>query len=123
LDFRLAPFDALSVKWEIKSILDIWGKDLYSLGGVLIASPKKMDSEMIDKPDYVFVRNIHCKKQYDILAKLSDFSLATTSNWITVTHIFVKYSGATGISSPCFDCSDREELDARSLPTFMMNPI
>ena len=123
LDFRLAPFDSLSLKWEVRSILDSCAKDYYSLGGVLIASPKELDSTMVDEPDYVFVNNIYCKKQHEILTKLNRFSLATTSTWNTVTHIFVKQSPPTSISSPCFDCPEREELEIKRLPTFMMNSI
>jgi hypothetical protein len=123
IDFRLAPFDSLSIKWEVKSILDIWEKDFHSLGGILIASPKRVNSDMVDEPDYVFVSNIHCRKEREILRKLNNFSLATTSNWITVNQTFVKYSGFTSITSPCIDCPEKEELGTRGLPTFLMNRI
>jgi hypothetical protein len=123
LDFRLAPFDSLSLKWEIRSILDVYGKEFYSLGGVLIASPKSMDSKMDEPPDYVFVNNTYCNKQHEILEKLKNFHLTTTSTWGTVLQIFVKNSGHTTIRNPCINCPEREELEARKLPTFLMNSV
>ena len=97
--------------------------DFYSLGGVLVASPKKIDSRVDEVPDFVFVNNIYCKKQHEILEKLGDFHLATTSTWNTVLQIFVKYSGNTSINIPCINCPERLELEARGLPTFLMSPI
>ena len=82
-----------------------------------------MDSKMDEVPDYVFVNNIYYKKQHEILEKLKNFQLATTSTWNTVLQIFVRYSGHTTISNPCIKCPEREELEARKLPTFLMNPI
>ncbi|HZD34222.1 MAG TPA: hypothetical protein VE130_03370 [Nitrososphaeraceae archaeon] len=121
IDSRLAPFDSLSLKWEVKSILNNLGVDLRSLGGVLIASPKEIDSDMLEEPIFVFANNANCQKDHEILRRLSNFSLATTSEWKTVNQTFVTFSGRTSIISPCLDCPEKEELNARGLPTFLMN--
>lgn len=123
LDSRLAPFDSLSLKWEVKSILNNLGTDLHFLGGVLIASPKEIDSDLLEEPVYVFANNPNCKKDREILRKLDNFSLATTSDWKTVNQTFVKFLGRTSITSPCLECPEKEELNARGLPTFLMNHI
>ena len=94
-----------------------------SLAGVLMSIPKGLDVEMSNEPDYIFVRNPYCGKQHELISKLKDFSLATTSDWLTILHMFVKFSGCTSITSPCLDCPEKEELAARKMPTFMMNPI
>ena len=123
IDSRLAPFDSLSLKWEVKSILNNLGTDLHSLGGVLMASPKEIDADMLEEPKFVFANNANCRKDHEILRKLDNFSLATTSEWKTVNQTFVTFSGRTSIISPCFDCPEKEELNARGLPTFLMNSI
>jgi predicted CopG family antitoxin len=117
MDFRLAHFDSLSLKREIKKILDSRGMEFSSLGGILVSIPKRVDSGMLDTPDYVFVKNEHCSIQHEILSILKNFSIATTSNWITVLHVFVQYSGPTTIASPCMDCPDRALIELRGLPT------
>ena len=123
IDSRLAPFDSLSLKWEVKLILNNLGTDLHSLGGVLLASPKEIDSDLLEEPIFVFANNAGCQKDHEILRKLDNFSLVTTSEWKTVNQIFVTFSGHTSIISPCFDCPENEELNARGLPTFLMNSI
>jgi hypothetical protein len=81
IDFRLAHFDSLSLKWEIKSILNILGRELNSLAGILMSIPKELDSEMSSQPDYIFVRNPYCEKQHELVNKLDNYSMATTSDW------------------------------------------
>jgi hypothetical protein len=60
------------------------------------------------------------KYLYEImLASVHSYSLASTSNWITVSQTFVKKpSNVTSISVPCFDCPDKDEIERRGLPTF-----
>jgi len=120
MDFRLAHFDSLSLKREIKSILDGIGTELPSLGGILVSTPKRLNSDMLSNDcDYVFVNNTHCKSHHDILKQLNNYSLATTSDWITVNPIFItKPSNITSIPVPCFDCPDRVEIERKGLPTF-----
>ena len=91
-----------------------------SLSGILASTPKRLDSDMLDNdPDYVFINNPYCKSQHDILRKLSNYSMATTSMWITVDQIFIKKpSNVPEIPFPCFDCPDRDEIQRRGLPTF-----
>src|SRR5205823_1401185 len=108
-----------SLKREIKSILASSGEELPSLGGILVPTPKKLDSDMLGFESYVFVNNPYCKSQHTILKQLNDYSLATTSNWITVNHTFIKKSSnVTAIPVPCFDCPERGEIEKKGLPTF-----
>ena len=117
IDFRLAHFDSLSLKREIKKILDEFGTQFPSLGGVLISVPKRPDSEMFDRPQYVFVRNKYSAVEHEMLKKLDGFSLTTIEEWMTVNHIFIRYSGQSSIESPCMDCPDKDWLDQMELPT------
>jgi hypothetical protein len=88
----------------------------------LASTPKKPDSDMLDNdPDYVFIRNTYCKPQQDdILKELDDYSMATTSYWITNNPMFIKKPShfTTVIQSPCFDCPEKDEIERRGLPTF-----
>jgi hypothetical protein len=120
IDFRLAHLDSLSLKKEIKWILDNKGMEYPSLGGILISLPKKIDSDMFDEPQYVFVLNAHCNTTHEILKKLNDFSITTTSNWITVEQKWInKPSGQTiSVGMPCYDCPNRNEIEMRGLPAF-----
>jgi hypothetical protein len=118
IDFRLAHFDSLSLKREIIKILDEFGAEFLSLGGVLISVPKCPDSEMFDRPQYVFVRNKHCTVEHEILRELDNYSLTTTDKRITFIHIFIRYSGLSSVKSPCMDCPDKDWLDHIGLPTF-----
>lgn len=60
MDFRLAHFDLLSLKGEIKSILASIGMDLPSLGGILVSTPKRLNSDLFSNEcDYVFVNNTY----------------------------------------------------------------
>ena len=118
IDFRLAHFDSLSIKREIRGILDRNGSEFPTLEGILISVPEHLDSEMLDSPDYVFVKNEHSVVEHKILETLNKFSLATTATWNTFNHTFVRYSGLTAIQSPCMDCPDKAWLDLRGLPTF-----
>jgi predicted CopG family antitoxin len=119
MDFRLAPFDSLSIKREIKKILDSNGTEFPSLEGVLISIPKHPNSEMYDSPNYVFIKNEHCVVRHEILKMLNNFSLATTDKWITINHIFIRFSGPStaSIESPCMDCPDKAWMDLRGYPT------
>jgi hypothetical protein len=49
--------------------------------------------------------------------------MATTSNWITVIQVFVKKPSGqyANITSPCFNCPEKTEIEMRGLPTFQMN--
>jgi hypothetical protein len=118
IDFRLAHFDSLSLKREIKGILDRNGSEFPTLVGILISVPKRLDSEMFESPDYVFVKNEHCVVQHKILETLNNFSLATTITWNTFNHTFIRYSGLSNVQSPCLDCPDKAWMDLRGLPTF-----
>lgn len=72
-----------------------------------------------NESDYVFVNNTYCKSQHDIVKQLNNYSLATTSDWITVNPIFIKKpSNLTSLSMPCLDCPDRVEIERKGLPTF-----
>lgn len=118
MDFRLAHFDSLSLKREIRGILDHSGSEFPTLEGILISVPKRLDSEMFESPDYVFVKNEHCVVQHKILERLNNFSLATTDTWNTFNHTFIRYSGLSTVQSPCMDCPDKAWMDLRGLPTF-----
>jgi hypothetical protein len=115
MDFRLAHFDSLSLKREIKTILSSIGMELPSLGGILVSTPKRLNSDMLSyECDYVFVNNTYCKSHHDILKQLDNYSLATTSDWITVNPIFItKPTNVTSIPVPCFDCPEKDEIERR----------
>jgi hypothetical protein len=119
-DFRLAHFDSLSVKREIKAILTDKGMEFPSLGGILAFTPKHIDSDMLDDdPDYVFIDNPYCNISHEILRKLSNYSMATTSYWITVDLNFIKKPrDVLKISLLCSECPDRDEIQRRGLSTF-----
>jgi hypothetical protein len=69
--------------------------------------------------DYVFINNNYCKSQHAVLKQLANYSLATTSNWITVNQTFIKKpSTVTAISVPCFDCPEKDEIGRMGFPTF-----
>jgi hypothetical protein len=120
MDFRLAHFDPLSLKREIMKILANNGMELPSLGGILVSTPKELNSDMLrNESDYVFINNTYCKSQHTIMSQLNSYSLATTSNWVTLNHIFIKKSSnIASISLPCLDCPGKNELDSMGLPTF-----
>jgi hypothetical protein len=118
MDFRLAHFDSLSLKREIMGILDRNGSEFPTLEGILISVPKRLDSEMLESPDYIFVKNKHSIIQHKILETLNKFSLATTDTWNTFNHTFIRYSGFSAVQSPCMDCPDKAWMDLRGLPTF-----
>lgn len=120
MDFRLAHFDLLSLKREIKTILASIGMELPSLAGILVSAPNRLNSDMLGNEfDYVFINNTYCRSQHTMLKQLNNYSLATTSNWITVNLTFIKKpSNTTSISIPCFDCPEKNELESRGLPTF-----
>jgi hypothetical protein len=120
MDFRLAHFDPLSLKREIKTILARIGMELPSLGGILVSTPKTINSDMLsNESDYVFVNNTYCKSHHDVLNRLNNYSLASTSNWITLNSIFIKPPNVTlFIIKPCSDCPDRVEIERKGLPTF-----
>jgi len=91
VDFRLAHFDPLSLKREIKTILAGIGMELPSLGGILVSTPKTINSDMLsNESDHVFVNNTYCKSHHEVLKQLNNYSLASTSNWITLNSIFIK---------------------------------
>jgi len=117
MDFRLAPFDSLSLKKEIKGILDRSGLGFPTLEGILISTPKRPDSEMFESPDYVFVKNEHSVVQHRMLETLNDYSLATTITWNTVNHIIIRYLGLSTVQNPCMECPDKTWMDLRGLPT------
>jgi hypothetical protein len=121
IDFRLAHFDSLSLKTEIKSILNEFGNSFPKLAGILAAIPKKVDSEMLHDSEHVFIRNPGCIGQHEILEKLKNYLMAKTSYWITIDYVFVKFTGKTIIPNPCIDCPGRQELNSRGLPTFQVN--
>jgi hypothetical protein len=106
MDFRTAHFDPLSLKREIGTILTSNGIELPSLVGILVLTPKELNSDMLSNDsDYVFINDTYCKSQHTIISQLNNYSLATTPNWLTVNHIFIKKpSSLTSISFPCFDC-------------------
>ena len=81
--------------------------DLPSLCGILVSTPKRLDSDMLsNESDYVFVNNTYCKSQHDIPKQLNNYSLATTSDWITVNPIFIKKpSNVTSIPHALFRLS------------------
>jgi len=120
IDFRLAHFDSLSLKREIKTILADKGMEFPALGGILASVPKRLNSDMLgNDSDYVFINNTYCKSQHAIFKQLESYSLATTSNWITVNQTFRKKpSSVTAISVPCFDCPEKGEVERRGFPTF-----
>jgi hypothetical protein len=120
MDFRLAHFDPLSLKREIKIILASIGMELPSLGGILVSTPKELNSDMLsNQSDYVFVNNTYCNSHHAILKELNNYSLARTSVWITLNSIFIKKpSNATSFSMPCSDCPDRVDIERKGLPTF-----
>lgn len=122
MDFRLAHFDSLSVKREIKTILANKGMEFPSLSGILVSTPKQLDSDMLDNdPDYVFIHNTFCKsQQHDILKQLNNYSMATTSYWITTNPMIIKKPShlRTLIASPCIDCPEKDEIEKRGFPTF-----
>jgi hypothetical protein len=123
IDFRLAHFDSLSLKWEIKSLLETNGSELKSPAGILMSVPNRADANMFDEPTYIFVRNPHFTMQHEILDKLDNYSLATTSDWLTINHTLVRNLGLARIPVPCLDCPEKEELSSKKLPTFLMNPV
>jgi hypothetical protein len=45
---------------------------------------------MFDELEYVFIRNTHCSATREILKKMNNFAMATTSNCITVNHSLIK---------------------------------
>ena len=120
IDFRLAHFDSLSLKREIKTILADKGMEFPALGGILVSVPKQLNSDMLgNDSDYVFINNNYCKSQHAIIKQLDSYSLATTSNWITVNHTFIKKpSNIRAISVPCFDCPEKDEIERMGFPTF-----
>lgn len=120
IDFRLAHFDSLSLKREIKTILTDKGMEFPALGGILVSVPKRLNSDMLgNDSDYVFISNNYCKSDHAIFKQLDSCSLATTSNWITLNHTFIKKpSNVTAISVPCFDCPEKGEIERRGFPTF-----
>jgi hypothetical protein len=120
MDFRLAQFDSYSLKRVIRSILQDRGMEYPSLGGILVSIPPQIDSDMLGDSDYVFVNNTYCKSQHKILTKLDKFSTTTKSNWIMANQIFVKRPSGqyAHITSPCFDCPGKAEIEMRGLPTF-----
>jgi hypothetical protein len=70
-DFRLAHFDSLSVKREIKAILTAKGMEFPSPGGILAFTPKQIDSDMLDDdPDYVFIDNPYCNISHEIAQEI-----------------------------------------------------
>jgi len=91
-----------------------------SLGGILAFTPKQIDSDMLDDdPDYVFINNPYCNISHEIIRKLSNYSMATTSYWITVDLNFIKKPrDVLKISLLCSECPDRDEIQRRGLPTF-----
>lgn len=121
MDFRLAHFDTLSLKREIKSILAGIGMQLPSLGGILVSIPRKLNSDLLSNEcDYVFVNNTYCKSQHAVLKQLNNnYSLTSTSDWITINSAFIKTSTPVlFLSVPCSDCPDRFEIERKGLPTF-----
>lgn len=122
IDFRLAHFDPLSLKTEIKTILTSVGMEFPALAGILVCTPTHLNSDMLsDESYYVFINNSYCNSQHPILEQLNNFSFATTSYWLTVNQIFIKKpSNLLTISFPCFDCPDKDELERRGLPTFQL---
>jgi hypothetical protein len=123
IDFRLAHFDSLSLKREIRGILDRHGSEFPTLEGILISVPKHLDSEMFESPDYVFVNNERCVIQHKILKILNNFSLATTSTWNTFNHTFIRYSGLSSIQNPCMDCPDKAILSKQESTTKPVIPL
>ena len=119
MDLRLAHFDPLSLKREIQIILASIGMELPSLGGILISTPKKLNSGMLsNESDYVFVNNTYCKSYHDVLKQLDNYSLTITSDWITLYSIFIKKpSNVMSLSMPCSDCPDRVDIERKGLPT------
>ncbi len=120
MDFRLAHFDALSLKREIEIILAGIGMQLPSLCGILVSTPKKLNSDMLSNEcDYVFVNNTYCKSQHAVLKQLNNYSLASTSDWITLKSIFIRTSTPVlFLSVPCSDCPDRVGIERKGLPIF-----
>ena len=92
-----------------------------SLNGILAAIPKQLNSDMLsdDYLDYVFINNPFCKSEHEILRHLSNYSMATTSLWLTLNQTFIrKPSNLLEIPSPYFDCPENDEIERRGLPTF-----
>jgi hypothetical protein len=62
-----------------------------------------------NQKEYVFVYNTNCKTNHDIIDKLNNFSMATTSIWVNVNPLFIKKPSDqnTTMTSRCYDCPKR----------------
>jgi hypothetical protein len=122
MDFRLAHLYPLSLKREIKIILASIGMEFPSLGGILVSTPKRLDSDMLSNDcDYVFINNTYCKSYHGILKQLNNYSLTKTSDWITLNSAFIKKSSSVALiihGMPCSDCPGMAEIERKGLPIF-----
>lgn len=119
LDFRTAPFDNVTAKKGISNILLNYGQDYRQLIGIIAAVPKKVDSKVLDEPEYFFIQNTHVNStNTDNLTKLLRISEVQTSYRFMPAAIFVKFRYNTEIPiGECIDgYPDIHELEKMGLP-------
>lgn len=117
MDFRLAPFDPLSLKRAITNVLKEMCMSFYSLMGIIANIPEKLDSNMLDEAYFFFVKNPYFTNNNKLLSILNDYSIVQTNKWITPMQMFVKVKQGTAFAPLCMECPGINDIKKMGLPT------
>ena len=113
LDFRGAPFDSVTLKKGILSLLTKRGYDYTSLIGIVAVVPKNIDSGIFGPPAYFFVENIHYKgPDNKVKQRLLEITKVQTSVSIMPLAILItkKSSKPFSVQNPCINLPSLDEI-------------
>ena len=117
MDFRLAPFDPLSLKKGIKEVLTEKCLEFSFFLGIIANIPKEIGSDILDEPYRFFVKNPYFKGNSKLEKLEKNYSNVNTNIWMTPQQIYVKVKPGKSYTIPCMECPDRDEIDKIGLPT------
>ena len=112
LDFRGAPFDSVTLKKGILSLLNKRGYEYTNLIGIVAAVPKNIDSG-VEPPTYFFVENIHYKgPDNKFKERLLEITKVQTSVSIMPLAILItkKSSKPFSVQNPCINLPSLDEI-------------
>ena len=90
---------------------------LSSLIGIIKNIPKKIDSNMLEKANFFFVKNPYFKGNNDLISILDEHLDSSSDIWTTPQEMYVKVKSGMPFAPLCMDCPEKADIEKMGLPT------